>query len=114
MWEGLYVPKHWRAGKLSGHKAPPKSGTEHPISKIYELVSADGRKEYDVRDLMKCLVDAGTIDEYKADYGKSIVCAFARLGGRRFIGLGVASVGGFALGAEEAIGETMDWYKQNS
>jgi acetyl-CoA carboxylase carboxyltransferase component len=55
---------------------------EFPASKIYELVSVDGRKEYDVRDLMKCLVDAGSIDEYKADYGKSIVCAFARLGGK--------------------------------
>ena len=66
----------------SGHKAPPTAEPEHPSSKIYELVSVDGRKEYDVRDLIKCLVDAGSIDEYKADYGKSIVCAFARLGGR--------------------------------
>ncbi len=59
-----------------------KETTEKPASEIYNLVSVDGRKEYDVRDLMKCLVDAGSIDEYKADYGKSIVCAFARLGGR--------------------------------
>lgn len=56
--------------------------TEFPASKIYELVSVDGRKEYDVRDLIRCLVDAGSLDEYKADYGKSIVCTFARLGGR--------------------------------
>jgi acetyl-CoA carboxylase carboxyltransferase component len=35
-----------------------------------------------VRDLIACLVDAGSLDEYKADYGRSIVCAFARLGGR--------------------------------
>ncbi len=69
------------SASASGHKAPPTSGTEHPISKIYELVSVDGRKEYDVRDLIKCLVDAGSMDEYKADYGKSIVCSFARLGG---------------------------------
>jgi acetyl-CoA carboxylase carboxyltransferase component len=55
---------------------------EFSASKIYELVTVDGRKEYDVRDLIKCLVDAGSVDEYKADYGKSIVCAFARLGGR--------------------------------
>jgi acetyl-CoA carboxylase carboxyltransferase component len=55
---------------------------EFPATKIYELVSVDGRKEYDVRDVIRCLVDAGSIDEYKADYGKSIVCAFARLGGR--------------------------------
>jgi len=55
---------------------------EFPTGKIYELVSVDGRKEYDVRDLIKCLIDADTLDEYKADYGKSIVCGFARLGGR--------------------------------
>ncbi len=55
---------------------------ELPAAKIYELVSVDGRKEYDVRDLIKCLVDVDTLDEYKADYGKSIVCGFARLGGR--------------------------------
>ncbi len=55
---------------------------EYPASRIYELVSVDGRKEYDVRDVIRCLVDAGSLDEYKADYGKSIVCAFARLGGR--------------------------------
>jgi len=61
---------------------PQSADPEFPASKIYELVSFDGRKEYDVRELMKCLVDAGSIDEYKADYGKSIVCAFARLGGR--------------------------------
>ena len=65
----------------SGRKALP-TASEFPASKIYELVSVDGRKEYDVRDLMKCLVDVGTIDEYKADYGQSVVCAFARLGGR--------------------------------
>src|ERR1019366_354766 len=68
----------------TSHLTPntPAREPEHPASKIYELVSFDGRKEYDVRELMKCLVDAGSIDEYKADYGKSIVCAFARLGGR--------------------------------
>lgn len=65
--------------QLSALSAPQP---EFPASKIYELVSVDGRKEYDVRDLIRCLVDAGSLDEYKADYGKSIVCAFARLGGR--------------------------------
>ena len=67
----------------SRHKAAPTiAEPEFPAAKIYELVTVDGRKEYDVRDLIKCLVDAGSLDEYKADYGKSIVCTFARLGGR--------------------------------
>lgn len=74
-------------GLLPAEDGGQKSGVspkdpEFPTSKIYELVSVDGRKEYDVRDLIKCLVDAGSVDEYKADYGKSVVCAFARLGGR--------------------------------
>jgi acetyl-CoA carboxylase carboxyltransferase component len=78
------LPSETAAGP--GERGPPGSPTpattEFPAARIYELVSVDGRKEYDVRDLMRCLVDAGTIDEYKADYGKSIVTAFARLGGR--------------------------------
>ncbi len=76
-------------GEPSSAKGPTRLGgdaspyqPEFPASKIYELVSVDGRKEYDVRDVIRCLVDAGSLDEYKADYGKSIVCAFARLNGR--------------------------------
>jgi len=55
---------------------------EWPAARISELVSVDGRKEYDVRDLLRCLVDAGSMDESKADSGKSLVTTFARLGGR--------------------------------
>src|SRR5690606_32998598 len=49
---------------------------------LYDLVSADGRREYDVRDLLRAVCDAGTINEYKADYGKTLVCAYARIDGR--------------------------------
>ena len=80
-------PEPTRARQEHEGAAPPPAGNselnpEYPSSRIYELVSVDGRKEYDVRDLVRCLVDAGSMDEYKADYGKSVVCAFARLGGR--------------------------------
>jgi acetyl-CoA carboxylase carboxyltransferase component len=56
--------------------------TAEPATRVYDLVSVDGRKEYDARDLLACIVDADSFDEYKADYGKSLVCAYARLGGR--------------------------------
>ncbi len=58
------------------------TGPEFPATKILDLVSADGRREYDVRDLLRCVVDAGSMDESKADCGKSLVTTFARLGGR--------------------------------
>src|SRR5438067_3376406 len=49
---------------------------------VYDLVSRDGQKNYDARDLLASIVDANSIDEYKAAYGKTIVTAYARIGGR--------------------------------
>ena len=49
---------------------------------VYDLISFDGQKQYDVRDLLASVVDANSIDEYKADYGKTIVTSYARIAGR--------------------------------
>jgi len=49
---------------------------------IYELISFDGQKNYDVRDLLATIIDANSMNEYKADYGKTIVTAYARVNGR--------------------------------
>lgn len=48
---------------------------------IYEFVDAHGRKEYDTRDLLNCVIDGGSFDEFKADYGKTLVTGYARIGG---------------------------------
>jgi acetyl-CoA carboxylase carboxyltransferase component len=39
------------------------------------------RGEYDVRDLLACVLDDAPFDEYKAEYGQTLVCGFGRLGG---------------------------------
>jgi 3-methylcrotonyl-CoA carboxylase beta subunit len=52
-----------------------------PGGDVYEIVGADPRRDYEVRDLLDCVLDAGTFDEYKAEYGQSLVCGTARLGG---------------------------------
>lgn len=49
--------------------------------RLYDLVSADGRGEYDVRDVLACIVDGDTLQEYKAEFGQTLVTAFARIGG---------------------------------
>ncbi len=49
---------------------------------IYDIVSRDGKKQYDMRDLLGTIVDAKSADEYKADYGKTLVTTYARIGGR--------------------------------
>jgi acetyl-CoA carboxylase carboxyltransferase component len=53
---------------------------------VYDLISFDGQKQYDVRDLLASVVDANSIDEYKAGYGKTIVTAYARID-RRPVGI---------------------------
>jgi 3-methylcrotonyl-CoA carboxylase beta subunit len=66
--------------ETAGQPAP--GPTERPPGDLYDLVGADGRRDYDVREVFRCIVDSGSVDEYKAEYGKSLVCAYARLGGR--------------------------------
>src|SRR6184192_2592719 len=53
---------------------------------VYDLISFDGQKQYDVRHLIASVVDANSIDEYKAGYGKTIVTAYARID-RRPVGI---------------------------
>jgi acetyl-CoA carboxylase carboxyltransferase component len=49
---------------------------------LYQLVSLDGRSGYDVRDLLACVVDRDSAQEYKAEYGPTLVTMYARIGGR--------------------------------
>src|SRR5436190_18346148 len=49
---------------------------------IYDLIGLDGHKNYDARDLLGSIIDAESLDEYKADYGKTLVTAYARISGR--------------------------------
>src|ERR1041385_7484434 len=53
---------------------------------VYDLISFDGRKNYDVRDLLATVVNEDSLDEYKADYGKTLVTAYARIN-RRPVGI---------------------------
>jgi acetyl-CoA carboxylase carboxyltransferase component len=50
-------------------------------AELASLFRAQGQGEYDVRDLLPCLLDEGPFDEYKAEYGQSLVCGYGRLGG---------------------------------
>ncbi len=48
---------------------------------VYSLVQADGRGEYDVRELLDCIVDANSFQEFRADYGRTIVTGYVRING---------------------------------
>ncbi len=70
----------------SGAASPPFSRQAEvpptrPGTDLYDLVPADPRKEYDIRAVLECLVDAHSWDEYRAEYGQTLVCGTARIGG---------------------------------
>jgi 3-methylcrotonyl-CoA carboxylase beta subunit len=48
---------------------------------IYGVVPVDGRKPYDVRDIIARLVDGSEFDEFKKLYGTTLVCGFAHIWG---------------------------------
>ena len=56
--------------------APKKEANE-----IYGLVSTLNNKQFDVVDVIKCFVDGSEFDQFKEDYGKTIVCGYARVDG---------------------------------
>ena len=69
--------------EANGKYAMPRGkDAAKPGDAIYDLISLDGHKNYDARDLLATIIDADSLDEYKADYGKTLVTAYARVGGR--------------------------------
>lgn len=66
--------------KAGFDRAEPKVPKENP-EEIYGLMPKDRVKPYDVRDIIKRMVDDSEFDEYKEKYGQSIVCGYARIDG---------------------------------
>lgn len=48
---------------------------------MYGILPEDRAKPYEVRDIIRCLVDNSEFTEYKEEFGKTIVCAYARIDG---------------------------------
>lgn len=54
---------------------------ERPAEDFYRLFPDLATKPYKSIELLKCLVDEGSITEYKQGYGQTIICAYARIDG---------------------------------
>lgn len=76
--------------KLVGQMAPPPAGIFERAAPT--LPAADARhvaaiqgpqnaRPYDVRDIINSIADAGSFSEFKASYGQTIVCGYARVDG---------------------------------
>ncbi len=50
-------------------------------AELGSIIDPEGRKEYDIHEVLDCLLDEGQFEEYKAEYGQTLVCGYSRIGG---------------------------------
>ena len=53
----------------------------YPGEEIYGIFSGDPGKQYDMREIIARIVDASEFEEYRAEYGETLLCGYARIGG---------------------------------
>jgi 3-methylcrotonyl-CoA carboxylase beta subunit len=56
---------------------PPALASEE----IYGIYDSSPSRPYDVREVIARITDASKFDEYKSEYGKTLVCGYGRIGG---------------------------------
>ncbi|MFN5678904.1 MAG: acyl-CoA carboxylase subunit beta [Flavobacteriia bacterium] len=66
--------------KVGFDRIEPTAPEQEP-EKAFGLVPADRSKPYDTKALLKTIVDAGSLSEYKPDFGKTLVATYARIDG---------------------------------
>ena len=66
-----------KAGFNKSESYPPKENQKE----IYGIIPRDRAKPYNMKDIINRLVDKSEFQEYKENYGKSIICGYARIEG---------------------------------
>jgi len=75
------IVKNLNWQKTPGVSLLPPVEPRFAAQELYGVIPSDTRKPYDVREVIARLVDDSDFDEFKARYGATLVCGFARLWG---------------------------------
>jgi len=72
--------------KIGHHPAAPfdhktARPPAYPSEEIYGMFSSNPAKQYDMREIIARIVDGSEFEEYRAEYGQTVLCGFARIGG---------------------------------
>jgi acetyl-CoA carboxylase carboxyltransferase component len=72
---------------VMGHPRPPRFDRIEPVApaypaeEIYGVFSAAPGKQYDMHEVLARIVDGSRFEEYRAEYGQTLLCGYARIGG---------------------------------
>jgi 3-methylcrotonyl-CoA carboxylase beta subunit len=53
----------------------------YPPEEIYGIFSSDPSRQYDMHEIVARIADGSRFEEYRAEYGKTVICGYARIGG---------------------------------
>src|SRR5271157_947134 len=53
----------------------------YPAEEIYGIFDGDAARQYDMKEIIARIVDGSQFSEYKAEYGETVLCGYARIGG---------------------------------
>jgi 3-methylcrotonyl-CoA carboxylase beta subunit len=75
------IVKNLNRKKTIGLALQEPKGPLHDPREIYGVIPADIRQPYDVREVIARIVDGSELDEFKANYGTTLITGFAHLHG---------------------------------
>ncbi len=76
---GRSIVANFNTVKRAGLDVAPPEEPKYPAEEIYGIVGTDLKRQYDVREVLARLVDGSRFHEFKALYGPTLVCGFARV-----------------------------------
>ena len=65
----------------AGFNRTKSSAPKEPSENLYGILSEGNNSPYDMLEIIKCMVDDSEFEEFKMDYGKTILCGYARIDG---------------------------------
>jgi 3-methylcrotonyl-CoA carboxylase beta subunit len=72
---------------MTGHRAEARFDLiaprppSYPADEIYGIFSSDPARQYDMREIIARIVDGSSFEEYRSEYGQTVLCGYARVGG---------------------------------
>jgi acetyl-CoA carboxylase carboxyltransferase component len=76
-----YVARLPRAAALEHRVVSPRPPAR-PATDLYDILPQDHRLSYDMRQVLGCLLDGGTLDEFQPDVARELICGHAHIEGR--------------------------------
>lgn len=63
------------------HRSETIEAPAYPAEDLYGILENDVSKPYDMKEIIARIVDGSRFDEYKPDYGETLLCGYARING---------------------------------